>query len=160
MTATQTTECTFPQPSPLPDVTIRLSMSLEVDADSSGGFGIGPVSEGLLPEEWSFEIFEYVIPAVHAALAVDDFPSPDSGVGFVVTQLTIHPSIEATTSEDDVHRICKMVYSVVWGTTLSLWNGWNAASLPVEIEATRHSPSLWERAQSTRESVGYAVRDE
>ncbi len=138
--ATQTTESTFPQPSPLPEVTIRLSMSLEADAGLFGGVGIGGLAAGELPEGWHFALWEYMVLAVHAGRSADGFPLPDSGVHFTITQLIILPPIEATTSEDDVHRICKMVYSVVWDTTLSLWNGWNAASLPVEVEATQSSP--------------------
>jgi hypothetical protein len=135
-------------------------MSLEADAAFSGGVRIGGVAAGELPEGWDFALWEYMLLAVHAALGVDDFPLPESGINFMVTQLTIYPPIEATTSEDDVHRMCKMVYSVVWGASLSLWNGRNAALLPVNVEAAQSSPSLWERAQSTRKSVGYPIREE
>lgn len=152
--ATQTTECTFPRSPPLPDITIRLSMHLEIPSPTGPGIGIGPSTTDVLPEEWDFEVFEYIIEAVHAGLHAVEHPLPDEGMDFIVTSLSLHPRIGATTSEDDVRRAFELVYSVTRGLVVSLLGGMVASRLPPVQEATGHLPSLWVRAQETRKLIG------
>ena len=122
--AIQTMEATFPRRPPLPDVHVGLSMRVEFPASFGAGLGISYSFHEQFPDKWDLELDTFISEAIHHGFSRSEEPAlHHHGIAFHVDLLSLAPTIEETTDEQEVREIGEMLYVVAESLVTSLCQG-------------------------------------
>lgn len=144
--ATQIINHTVPRRPPLSDMNVQLTVQIEY-GDSPGSVGQVWYWEGVLPENWEWEVSEYLSQGVHAGLATVEQPLPNKGLDFIIALTSVQPPITAETSAEDVRQFGEVLFGLVMGAVISLWRGTLAMGFTPMNDTYRDlSEHLWRSA--------------
>lgn len=107
----------------LPGLEVQIALRLEIPGDSGASVAINLPFEISIPWEARDLLNQYLYDGVHGGLALVDLPLPDGGILVTVSALGLTPPLNESTSEQDLHRIGKLLQRQIMHSVAMLWEG-------------------------------------